>query len=290
MDIRAVLAAIGLSAVLAACGGGGGAPASGTISGTVTKGPVAGAIVTAFAVSGGVVGAPIASTTTAADGSFSVFVGDQPGPVFLQATRGTYLEEATGVASELQPGDTLGAAVPALAPGAALAGVQVTPLTGMAHRLAARLPGGLNDANIAAGQQAVGRYFGVDDILRTRPIDPLAAGSARAASASAVNYGMTLAAISQLAADRQYPRSSLLVAALMNDAADGQFDGADGAATLTILRNPLGGGFPATDAATTGLAAALTAFANSPRNASGASAATVAPLAQQLATSGGRLR
>jgi len=278
-------------AALSGCGGGGtGAPPPGTITGSVTKGPVSGATVQAFAVTGGFVGAVLATTTTAADGSFTLSVGEQSVPVFLQATGGTYVEEATGAAAAMVDGDTLGAALPTMAPGTSLGGVQLTPLTGMAHRMAARLPGGLNDANIATANAAIGRYFGVDDIARTHPIDPLAAGSAAGATQGAINYGMVLAAMSQYARSAGFSVSSRFVAALMNDAADGVLDGQDGSATLTILRDPRGGGLPQASAGSTGLAAALVDFANSPLNVSGAGAAAVTPLAQQLAASGGRLR
>lgn len=279
--------------ILAACGGGGGSDedvgVQGAISGNAIKGPVGGATVRALAISGGLAGAAVASATTDENGGFTMALGDYAGPVLLQVSGGRYVDEATETTMTMVPGDTLTAVLPAIVPGTATSGVQVTPLTGMAQSMAAGLPGGLSDANIAAANAAIGRYFMVDDILHTRPIDPLAPGSAAGASQSRVNYGMVLAGISQFSSDMTIPVSSRMAVALMNDARDGVMDGLAGDATLTILRAPMGGGLPRADAGSTGLAAAMQEFMASPLNRSGAAPAAVAPLVQQLGSLSGRL-
>lgn len=290
---RLALAAALLAALVqAGCGGGGpdlSVGVQGAISGNVVKGPVSGATVRALAISGGLAGAPVASATTDENGAFLMAMGDYAGPVMLQMSGGTYVDEATGAVMAMAPGDTLTAVVPAMARGAVVTGVQVTPLTGMAQAMAARLPGGLTDANIAAANAAIGNYFMVSDILRTRPINPLVPGSAAGASQSMINYGMTLAAMSQFSRDMSIPVSSTFVVAMMNDASDGVMDGMAGAATLTILRGLVGGGLPRPDAGSTGLAAAMQEFMASNMNLSGAPAAAVAPLMLQLGMMGGRL-
>ena len=293
MPRLASILALAAALLLAACGGGGGSDedvgVQGAISGNAIKGPVAGATVRALAISGGLAGAAMASATTDENGAFAMALGDYAGPVLLQVSGGQYVDEATGATMTMVPGDTLTAVLPAIVPGTATSGVQVTPLTGMAQSMAAGLPGGLSVANIVAANAAVGRYFMVDDILHTRPIDPLAPGSAAGASQAMVNYGMVLAGISQFSRDMSIPVSSRLAVALMNDARDGVMDGLAGDATLTILRAPLGGGLPRADAGSTGLAAAMQEFMASPLNRSGAAPAAVAPLVQQLGTLGGRL-
>jgi hypothetical protein len=289
------LAAALLAAVaLGACGGGGGSdPAAGTpgtISGNVVKGPVNGATVKAFAINGGFVGQQVGSAVTDAEGAFRMPVGQHAGPVFLQMNGGTYLDEATGLVMTMRPTDTMTAVLPAIAPGTRVADVQVTPLTAMAQAMTTRMAGGLTEANIAAANAAVGNYFMVHDILHTRPINPLVPGSAAGASQAMVNYGMTLAAMSQYAKDAGMPVSSAFVSAMMNDAADGVFDGRSGDATLTILRDPNGGGLPRPDAGTTGMATAMATFMNSRMNQSGLAPVTVAPLTQQFGAMGGRMR
>ncbi|HKB52832.1 MAG TPA: hypothetical protein VKD22_02465 [Ramlibacter sp.] len=287
--LRRLVALVALL-VLASCGGGTADTTQSSISGNVIKGPVSGATVKALAVSGGLAGAQVASTVTDADGAFVLAMGDYTGPVMLQTSGGSYVDEATGTTMSVATGDTMTAMLPTMARGATIAGVQVTPLTGMAQTMAARLSGGLTDANIAAANQAVGHYFMVDDIVRTRPMNPLVAGSASAASQSMVNYGMALAAMSQYARNAAIPVSSTFVTALMNDAADGVLDGQDGSATLTIMRGMTGGGLPVGSAGSTGLASAMTDFANSRMNVSGVPAAALAPLVQQLGSMAGRMR
>jgi hypothetical protein len=280
------------------CGGGGGGGGSGgpdpvsggAISGQVVKGPVSGATVKAFAISGGFVGAQVGSALTNADGSFVLPVGQHAGPVFLQMSGGAYLDEATGTVMAMRPIDTMTALLPSMVAGTRVDGIQVTPLTAMAQAMATRMAGGLNEANIATANAAVGNYFLVPDILRTPPINPLVPGSAVGANQAMVNYGMTLAAMSQYAKDAGMPASSAFVAAMMNDAADGVFDGQSGDATLTILRDPNGGGLPPPDAGRTGLATAMAAFMNSPMNQSGLAPAGMGPLSQQFGSRGGRMR
>ena len=89
--------------LLAGCGGGGSIDgtgsattpsAQGTLSGNVVKGPVSGATVKAFSVSGGVMGAQISSAVTDANGAFTVPMGNYTGPVMLQMGGGTYIDTA----------------------------------------------------------------------------------------------------------------------------------------------------------------------------------------------------
>ena len=103
----AFLVATGLALSLAGCGGGGGGggsgsvvtpppPVSGTVSGTAIKGPVNGATVTAYGISNGTMGAKIASSSTDAQGNFSLAMGTYAGAVMLQMTGGTFTDEASG--------------------------------------------------------------------------------------------------------------------------------------------------------------------------------------------------
>ena len=117
----------------------------------------------------------------------------------LQMTGGTYTDEATGSTMPMLSGDVLVACVPAVTSGSTTTGIQMTPLTSMAHARAKAMTGGMTDANIATAHAAVGTYFSVSDILHTVPMDPMVAGSGGTATQDQKNYGMSIAAMSQYA-------------------------------------------------------------------------------------------
>lgn len=292
--------AIILSAAVAGCGGGAGGagsgstgtgtppPVSGTVSGTVVKGPVSGASVTAYGVTNGAMGARVASTTTDAEGRFSLAMGAHSGPVMLQVTGGQYTDEASGSTMTMLGGDTMSAILPTMAAGAGVSGIQVTPLTSMAQAMALRLSGGMTDANIAAANSAVGDLYMVVDILQTAPMNPLLPGAASAATQDAMNYGMTLAAMSQLARTQGMNSSSAVVTALMNDAADGVMDGRM-SGNPVMMGGMAGGTMMPVSAGTSGLATAMAAFMASGQNRAGVSSVSMLQLMNRLTRSNGQL-
>ncbi len=292
-----VAGAITVLALLGGCGGGGGSTAivtvpppatQGTISGNAVKGPVNGATVTAYALTGGAVGSQIATTTTDAQGVFSMSVGAYTGPVMLQMAGGTYTDEATGATMSMASGDAMTAVVPTMAAGAALTHVQLTPLTSMAQSMAAHLAGGMTDTNISTANTAVGTYFIVSDILHTVPMNPLVSGAGGSASQDATNYGFALAAMSQYAHLQGMATSSAIVTAMMNDAADGIMDGKAFGAAI-----PMGGmgmsSMMSSTAATAELGAAMATFITSSRNQSGVVTASMQVLMTQLNGSTGQI-
>jgi hypothetical protein len=291
----ALLGAIAIAlSITTACGGGGGIDvgSGGTgISGSVLKGPAANATVVAYAVSGGQPGARIGAATADANGNFSMTLDSAGGPVMLQASGGTYRDEATGALMTMPAGDVMTAVLPAVAAGATTSGIQVTPVTSMAQGRALQMPGGMTQANIAAANAAMGNYFSVSDILHVQPMNPLVPGSGAGASADARNYGMTLAAMSQYAKSLAMANSSSMVTAMMNDASDGMMDGRRGSSPISMtMGGMMGSSMMAPTAGTSGLAAAMTGFAMSSANVSGLTAADMAPLAQKMAASGGQIR
>lgn len=291
----ALLGAIAMTlSITTACGGGGGIDvgSGGTgISGSVLKGPAANASVVAYAISAGQPGARIGSATTDANGNFSMTLDSTGGPVMLQASAGTFRDEATGALMTMPAGDVMTAVLPAVAAGAIASGIQVTPVTSMAQSRAQQMAGGMTEANIAAANAAMGNYFSVSDILHVQPMNPLVAGSGAGASPDARNYGMALAAMSQYAKSLTMANSSSLVTAMMNDASDGMMDGrkASGPISMT-MGGMMGTSMMAPTAGTSGLATAMTNFAVSPANMSGLTAADMAPLVQKMSGSGGQIR
>ncbi len=279
----------------AASSGGGGTPpaGSGTISGTAFMGGMRSGTVVAYAVSGGMMATQLGTSSVDASGNFNIPVGAYAGTVMLLMTGGTFVDEATGTTMTMQPGDVLTSSVPSLAAGSAMTGVRVTPLTSMAQGRAQGMPGGLTAANVAAANTAVGNYFSIGDILTTAPMDPAVAGSGAAADLSAKNYGMTIAAMSQYARTvGMTVNSSGIFTAMMEDASDGVMNGMMGSASITMsgMGGVMGGSTMQANAGTTGLAAAMTTFVGSSRNASGVPIADVQALVDKLNASSGAIR
>jgi hypothetical protein len=287
--------------LLAACGGGtssgttgptgptGPTGTTGTVSGTVSKGPVSGAAVAAFAITGGTMGAQVGGGTTDSTGNFNISIGDYAGPMMLQASGGTYTDEATGATMTVQTGDVMACAIPAVAGGATTSGIQITPITSMAHARVHHMTGGITEANITAANAAMGAYFSVSDILHTVPMNPLVVGSGTGASQDAKNYGMAIGAMSQYAMSIGMTRSSGIVTAMMDDASDGVMDGKMGTASIAMGGGMMGGATMQATAGTTGLAAAMTAFVGSTANRSGVPMSDMQPLVNQLAAAGGQV-
>lgn len=290
--LTSLVAALTAALALVGCGGGGGdivgTGGTGVISGSVVKGPVANAAVTAFAVSGGQVGAQLGTAATDTSGRFMMDIGSYAGALMLQASGGSYKDEATGQVMSMGA-EIMTAMIPSV--GAGTTTVQVTPVTAMAQAMAQRMGGGMTEANIAAANAAMGAYFGINDILRVRPMDPLVVGSGATATQDARNYGMTLAAMSQYARTAGMSASSALATAMMKDASDGMMDGSVAGAQIQMGMGGMMGGspmMPAT-AGSNGLAAALTTYMNSGANMSGLNSSDVAVLIQRLTTSTGKI-
>jgi hypothetical protein len=260
-----------------------------TVSGTVVKGPVSGATVTAYAVANGTMGAQVGGGSTDSMGNFSVSVGTYSGPMMIQASGGTYTDEAMGTAMTMQPGDVMACSIPSVAAGATNTGIQMTPVTTMAHSRVHHMTGGITDANIFAANAAMGAYFSVSDILHTIPMDPTAAGSGAGATQDAKNYGMAIAAMSQYAKTMVMPSSSGMVTAMASDAADGVMDGKMAGSSITMGGGMMGGSMMQATAGTTGLGAAMTAFVSSAMNRSGVTMTDMQPLVNMLNGSTGQI-
>lgn len=205
-----------VAVILSGCGGGGSSSSDvvtssvsqATISGHAVKGPVSGATVSAYGVSKGAAGSALGAATTDTHGAFTLSVGNYSGPVMLRLVGGTYTDEATGSNMSMAASDAMTAVLANVAAGSIVSGVQMTPLTSMAQAMAVHMTGGMSSANIATANAAVGAYFMVDDILYTPPMNPLVAGSGTVTGQAMMNYGMTLAAMSQYAKNVGMPVSS----------------------------------------------------------------------------------
>jgi len=148
----------------------------------------------------------------------------------------------------------------------------------------------MTTANITAANQEIGAYFMVSDILTTPPIDPLSQGSGTDATQDSLNYGMTIAAMSQYAKNLGMTDPASLITAMMNDASDGVMNGMMGGNRIN-LRGMMSGGPGMQDTAgTNGLAGAMQDFMGSASNRSGLTATDFQPLIDRLNTSNGTLQ
>ena len=121
-------------------------------------------------------------------------------------------------------------------------------------------------------------------------MNPTTAASGTGASQDARNYGMTLAAMSQYAKSLNMPISSTLVAAMMDDAADGMMDGKAGANQISmVMGGMMGNSAMASTAGASSLATAMTSFMTSAANMSGLTVVDMAALMQKFNASGGKL-
>ena len=138
---------IGSLSLLFGCGGGGSSAttpigtggtigANGMISGTAVKGPVSGGTVKAYAIINGNMGMQLASAITDSQGNFNISIGDYAGPIMVQMSGGTYMEEATGATVTMAPGDVMTAVMTTVSAGTTVPGIQITPLTSMAQAMA----------------------------------------------------------------------------------------------------------------------------------------------------------
>jgi hypothetical protein len=293
-----LMLAIGSSLLLFGCGGGSGGSdgaasgVNGTITGTAVKGPVSGSTVTAFAISNGMMGAQIGTGTTDAQGNFTMSIGAYSGPVMLRMSGGAYTDEATGASMIMQSGDIMTSMMPQAIAGTVMSGVQITPLTSMAQARAQTMSGGMTPANITAANTAMGNYCSVDDILYTHPMNPLTPGSGTGTTQSMRNYGVMLAAMSQYAKTIGMPFSSGMVTAMMNDASDGVMNGMMGNTQIMMggMGGMMGNNPLSTNAGTSGLASAMTAFMGSAMNRSGLTVAEMQALINKLNTSSGHIQ
>ena len=203
-----------LAGLLAACGGGDSssttaaaspAPAASaattspttTVSGAVVKGPVLGAQVCAFAVAGSVRGAALgACTTTDAAGHYSLSVPAGTGALWLQASGGSYTDEATAVATTLAAGTPLLSLVNA---NGALVSAMLTPLTTLAFntaRAAAAANGATLALDAAAFEAAAAQWRSSLQLPSGLDLNSTLPGFGTAANA----YGDALANISRMVA------------------------------------------------------------------------------------------
>ena len=195
--------------ITAACGGGGGGstpPASNTVAGVAAAGIIKGGTVKVFGPYSSVSGADkkqIGATvqTSLTTGAYSVDLGSYTGPVIVEVSGGSYVDEATGATTSIPAGAPL-RAVAVSSTGSV--NVAVTPLTELAAKQAATLAGAgvkLTDTTINQANAQVSDLFKVD-IIATQPLD---ASAPLVGTQAQKDYTLALAALSQYTKDSLLP-------------------------------------------------------------------------------------
>ena len=248
-------------------------PATATLTGAVAISPISGALVTAYSLNpDGTVGASLGTTSSKADGSYSLTMSPAPaGPFVVYAVGGSYTDEVTGASVNLLGSPELSAVAPASA-----TQVAITALTNMASARATTLAAAGMSLETAVSTSNIGveQQYQLLDTLGTLPV---AANNATAIETSVIeqrNYGLVLAGIMQEAQTLNV-RAIDLANALAADATDGTLDGMDPGTPIVIPTIDGGSVTMPAGAGTSLLQAAMNQFIASPNNATGVTAENI---------------
>ena len=201
------------------CGGGGGGsspdPAATPsanktlVNGVASKGPLNGSTVCAYAITNNIQSSALgACATNIVNGNYSIDIGNYTGSVLLEATGGTYIDEATGttvtLASPLRSilSNVTGSKIFAA----------ITPLTELAYQDANSVAAGLTSTRIQSAIANVQTNFGVSDIVSIQPVDALNVPAG--ATAEQKTYALALATVSQY--QKNQPNGTSLVNSLQS--------------------------------------------------------------------------
>ena len=187
-----LLACTGLAtaALIAGCGGGSSdsaPPVTTSVSGSVVKGPVGGATVCAFKAIATGKGEALPCATSTSSGAYVLeltYVGD----VVIEASGGSYVDEATGLTRTLS--DPM--QVMLSAQGGTATGV-ITPLTSAAFSKSKGMSGGATHANFGLAVASVATQFNLSGVNLATTL-PVVTGTPNA-------YGRIVRAVSQFIAN-----------------------------------------------------------------------------------------
>ncbi len=238
---------------LFACGGGGGQASvdqrtvavaaqssTSTVSGTASKGPLSGATVEFYEVDnyGLVTGSPVATATTAADGSFTVTLPSPRNPLIAKTSGGIFRDESDqlGIRTiSFSSAEGFEALLPVTE-----STIAITPFS------AAILYRARNDTNgsdfldvFDAARTIAANEWGLD-VVTVPPADPV--NPAGGASDASLNHALMLGAAANLANSAAIqlglPAPNFtIIDALIRDMADGNLDGMDQSTPITLLVN-----------------------------------------------------
>lgn len=221
--------------VLSSCGGGGGGTSSGsntpntglTLSGSVVKGPIAGAKVLAYQATDTSFTASIGEAVTDANGKYSlILTTSYQGLIVIRISGGAYENEATDVNVVLGDNDVL---LSAATVDSSNTLISVTPLTDLAFKHAQNSGTTPTTISISEASEFIAGQFGLAgvDLARTVPTDVLSATPTNNAEG---RYGTMLAAVfsqgvTSTTGDIGFSDVSRTISTYQQDLSDGRFDG-----------------------------------------------------------------
>ncbi len=225
----------------------------------VFKGPISGATVNVYTLNdsgekGDLIKGPL--TSDASGNVTADLPSNLPKRLIIEASGGSYKNEANGQTIQLKNSDTLITVLPASTKTAA-----ITPFTHMAAALAKSLmQGGASpDDAVISANEAVAKQYGLKSILDIHPVDASNENAVQGNS-DEKQYGLLLAGFAQLAKNLNV-RSIDLANALAKDWSDGKVDGTQDGKPITISNGPALG-----NAGLDGLSDAVNQFAESGKN------------------------
>ena len=171
------------------------AAASTTVTGAVVKGPVSGAQVCAYTVVANARGAALGScTTTDASGNYSFAVPAGSGPLWVEATGGTYTDEITSAVVTLPAGSPLVSLTTATG---STATTMLTPLTTLALNAARTTAGASGTLDASAFSTATTQLLSAFNLPATLNL----ATTLPTFGAGINSYGTALTAVSRMVAN-----------------------------------------------------------------------------------------
>ena len=208
-----------------------------------------GSTITVRNFTGGKAGAVLGTGKTDQSGNYSVNINSDPTPLIIEATGGSYVEEASGITVNLGPTQMLRAVVNYT--GGNVANVSITPYTNLAAGLAAYRvkKNATTDASaIDAANQEISNWLGFS-LISVKPRNITNAANVTSVAADDYSYGLLSAAISswtKYAATKNGQQHAVLSSVAFADSmyqdviADGLLDGngidATGAAVPSLFR------------------------------------------------------
>jgi hypothetical protein len=168
---------------------------AGIVAGKIFDSAISGAQVTVYAFGDGNRGARLGGTTSDAEGNFSVDIQSKDQLILLEASGGSYVEQATGTTVTIPSGDVLQAIV-SFKSGASI-GAMVTPLTHLVSGLTSYKAGSGTPAAQAftEAQSIIDQYFTLDTNT-VIPVDITDSNTTVSTLSSEALYGFYLASIS----------------------------------------------------------------------------------------------
>ena len=198
--LSCLASAVALS--ISACGGGDDGPAAAvttTVAGAVVKGPVAGAQVCAYSVVANGRGTGVGSCTTSdAQGRYSFNLPVGTGPLWVEASGGTYTDETTGATTTLPAGSPLTSLITA---NGGTVETMLTPLTTLALNAAAATVGSSGTLSAAAYDTAAAQLMTAFNLPTATGTGFNISTTLPAFGANINSYGTALTAISRMVAN-----------------------------------------------------------------------------------------